>query len=170
MPYALTEKVERELDRLVKAGVYQQVTYSKWAAPIVPVAKEDGTVRICGDYKLTVNQAAALDNYPVPKTEDLLATLNGAKLFCKLDVSQAYQQLKLDEQSREYLTVNTHKGLYQPTRLQYGVHSASGIFQREMERRLGHIQRLTVRVDDILIAGINQKEMLENLRETLTVN
>ena len=116
-----------------------------------------------------MNQAAALDNYPVPKTEDLLDTLNGAKLFCKLDLSQAYQQLKLDDQSREYLTVNTHKGLYQPTRLQYGVHSASGIFQREMERRLGHIQRLTVRVDDILIAGINQKEMLENLRETLTV-
>ena len=67
--------------------------------------------------------------------------------------------IPLDDQLREYLTVNTHRGLYQPKRLQYG-----------MKRILGQkIQSLTVRVDDILIAGINQKEMLENLRETLTV-
>ena len=111
----------------------------------------------------TSRLSTKLDNYPVPKTEDLLASLNGGKLFCKLDLSHAYQQLKLDNESREYLTINMHKGLYQPTRLQYGVHSASGMFQREMEKRLGHIPRLIVRVDDILIAGIDQSDMMNNL-------
>ena len=67
--------------------------------------------------------------YPVPKTEDLLATLNEGQKCFKLDLSQAYQQLTLDSKSREILTINTHKDLFQPKRLQFGVHSAAGIFQ-----------------------------------------
>ena len=170
VPYAVKDKVEKELDRLVENGVYQPVKYSKWAAPIVPVKKPDSDdIRICGDYKITVNQAADIDNYPVPKTEDLLSTLNGCKLFCKLDFRTAYQQLLLDEESREIMTVNTHKGLFQPTRLQYGVHSASGIFQREMEKRFGHIPKLLVRVDDILIGGTSKSDVLTNLRLALQV-
>ena len=131
------------------------VKYSNWAAPIVPVEKPDGGLRICGDYKLTVNPRAKCDNYPVPKTEDLLATLNGGERFTKLDLRQAYMQLELDENSQEYLTVNTHKGLFRPTRLMFGVHSASGVFQREIEKRLSGIPGTAVRVDDILITGGN---------------
>ena len=63
--------------------------------------------------------------------------------------------------SREYLTINTHKRLYQPTRLQFPVHSAAGIFQTEMKKRLRHIPRLTVRVADILIAGEDPKDLLK---------
>ena len=119
----------------------------------MPVPKDDGTVRICGDYKLTVNRAAEWDSYPVPKTEDLIATLNGGKEFSKLDLRQAYQQLLLDNESRELLTSNTHKVLFQPMCLQYGVHSAPDIFQWEMEKHLSHIPYLTVQIDDILITG-----------------
>ena len=144
--YALKPKIDTELDRLVKEGVYVPVGYSRWAASIVPVLKNDGTVRICGDYKQTINKAAHYENYPLPRTEDLLATLNGDQKFSKLDLSHAYQQLLLDNESREYLTVNTHCGLFQPTRLQFGVHSASGVFQREMEKRLSHIPFTSVRL------------------------
>ena len=101
VPYALKQKIETELDRLVKEGIYEPVAYSQWAAPMVQVVKEDNSVRICGDYKVTVSPAAKCDNYPVPKTEDLLATLNGGEKVTKLDLSQAYQQLFLDEQSQE---------------------------------------------------------------------
>ena len=168
-PYALKQKIETELDRLVKEGIYEPVAYSQWAAPIVPLVKEGGSVRICGDYKVTVNPAAKCDNYPVPKTEDLLATLNGGEKFTKLDLSQAYQQLLLDEQSQECLTINMHKGRYKPTRLQFGFHSAAGIFQREMEKRLSHVSFTTVRVDDILISGRNDAEHLKNLTEVLQI-
>lgn len=94
----------------------------------VPVAKPNGNVRICGDYKLTVNQVSKLDNYPIPKTEDLLATLGGGEKLTKLDMSQAYQQMTLDEESRKFTTINTHKGLFQYNRLPFGVSSAPGIF------------------------------------------
>ena len=67
VPYALKGKIKKELDRLVEQGVIEPICSSEWTAPIVPVLKKDGTVRICGDYKLTVNQAAKTDNYPLPK-------------------------------------------------------------------------------------------------------
>ena len=100
--YALREKIETELDRLVKEGTIEPVEFSEWATPIVPIVKEDGTIGICGDYKQTINQAAKLDNYPIPKIEDLYATLGGGTEFTKLDLSQAYQQLELDEESQTY--------------------------------------------------------------------
>ena len=147
VPYALKAKVEKELDRLQSEGIISPVEFIEWAAPIVAVVKQDGSVRIRGDYKCTVNQVSKLDNYPIPKTEDLLATLGGGNKFTKLDMSQAYQQLLLDEESKKFTTINTHKGLYQYNRLPFGVSSASGIFQRTMENLLQGIPHVAVRVD-----------------------
>ena len=105
------------------------IKYSKWAAPIVPVLKQDKTsVRICGDYKLTTNKASCLEQYPLPKVDNLFTTLAGGILFTKLDMSQAYLQLALDDQAKELLTINTHKGLFAYNRLPFGVSSAPGIF------------------------------------------
>ena len=169
VPYSLKDKIEKELDRLVKLGIYEPVYSSKWAAPIVPVFKPDGSICICGDYKQTVNTVADCDKYPVPKTEDIFATLHGGEKFTKLDLSQAYQQLLLSPKSRELLTVNTHKGLFQPTHLQFGVHSASGIFQRELENRLVSIPFVKVRSDDILVSGKNDQDHFDNLKQVLKV-
>ena len=109
----MTGKVEEELERLVSEGIIEPVQFADWAAPIVPVVKSDGkSLRICGDFKLTVNQASKLDRYPIPKVEDLFAKLAGGKAFTKLDMSQAYQQLLLDEESRKYAVINTHRGLF----------------------------------------------------------
>ena len=119
VPYALRTNVELELETLEREGIISPVEFSEWEAPIVPVAKPNGTVRICRDYKLTVNQVSKLDNYPIPKTEDLLATLGGGEKFTKLDMSQAYQQMTPDEESRKFTTINTHKGLFQYNRLPF---------------------------------------------------
>ena len=167
VPYAIKEGIEAELERLVEEGIYKSVPYSDWASPIVPVNKSDGSIRICGDYKTTINPRAKCVNYPVPKTEDLLATLNGGQKFTKLDLKQAYMQLALNERSQEFLTVNTHKGLFRPSRLMFGVHSAAGVFQREIEKRLTGIPFVVVRSDDILITGVNDEDHLNNLREVL---
>ena len=61
VPYALNERTEKELERLVKDDFFEPIQYSKYAAPIAPVLKDDGTVRICGDYKQTINQASLCD-------------------------------------------------------------------------------------------------------------
>ncbi|PFX31379.1 Uncharacterized protein K02A2.6 [Stylophora pistillata] len=153
VPYSFKSNMELELERLVREGIISPVEFSGWAAPIVPVAKPNGSVRICGDYKMTVNQVSKLDNYPKPKTEDLLATLGGGEKFIKLDMSQAYQQMTLEEESRKFTTINTHKGLFEDNRLPFGVASAPGIFQRTMENLLQGIPYVIVRMDDLLISG-----------------
>ena len=78
VPYAIRGAIEKDLERLVNLGVIEKTNYSDWAAPIVAVPKPNGTVRICGDYKVTVNPVLQVDQYPVPKAEDLFASLAGA--------------------------------------------------------------------------------------------
>ena len=95
VPYLLRDKVEAELDRLQEQGVISPVKSSPWAAPIVPVLKKKGKIRICGDYKITVNQATPPETYPLPTAEQLFANLSGGKHFSKLDLSSAYLQLPL---------------------------------------------------------------------------
>lgn len=168
VPYALRSKVEQELERLEKDGIIEPIHFSEWAAPIVPVVKRNGSIRVCGDYKVTVNQAAKLDTYPLPRIEDIFAKLARGKAFSKLDLAHAYQQLALDEDSKEYTTINTHKGLYRYNRLPFGIHSAPAIFQRTMEGILRGISHVTVYIDDILITGENEEEHLKNLDAVLT--
>ena len=88
-----------ELDWLQAQGIIEPVQFSEWAAPIVPVIKNDGSVRICGDYKVTVNRVAKLDKYPLPLIDDLFASLAGGKRFTTLGLSHAYQQIELDDES-----------------------------------------------------------------------
>ena len=118
VPFAVRKKVEDELDRLQALRVIKPIQFSEWAAPIVPVLKGDGRVMICGDYKVTVNRAAKVDKYPIPPIEELFASLSGGKTFTKLDLSHAYLQVPLDDESRQYVTINTHKGVFEYTRLQ----------------------------------------------------
>ena len=101
VPLALKEKVERELEKLQRMGIISPVQFSIWAAPIVPVVKQSGEVRICRHYKITVNGAASADSYPLPRVDELLANLAGGQYFSKINLSQAYLQLPLDKESKE---------------------------------------------------------------------
>ena len=96
-----------------------------------------------------------------------VAPLSGGEKYTKLDLSRAYQQILLDEDSREFVTINTHKGLYRPTRLPFGVSSASAIFE-QIEQVLQGIPMVVCRVDDILVSGKNDQEHLDHLNEVLT--
>ena len=166
VPYAMTGKIEAELKRLQDEGTIEPVQFSEWAAPIVYILKPDSSIRIYGDYKTTVHQVSKLDSYPIPKVEDSFATLGGGEKLTKLDISQAYQQLLLDEDSKQYTTINTHKGLFQYNHLPYGIWSASGIFKWNIEN-LRNIPYVIVRVDDMLVSGACNKDHLNNLEEVL---
>jgi len=167
IPYALKEKVENELDRLQHEGIIEPVQFSEWAAPIVPVCKANGQIRICGDYKVTINRSVVEDKYPLPRVNDLYASLAGGETFSKLDLRHAYLQLPLDEGSREYVTINTHKGLFRYTRLPYGISVAPSIFQRALECVLADIPRVCIFLDDILVTGKTREEHVANLRWVL---
>lgn len=87
--------------------------------PIVQVPKSDGSVRICGDCKVTINPVLQVDKHPIPKLENLLTVLGGGQKFSKLDLSQAYQQMLLDPGDRKDTTINTHLDLFQYKRVDY---------------------------------------------------
>ena len=102
VPCALRDKVETDLDRLLKVDIIEPLRFSNWAAPNVPLSRGDNTIPISGDYKVTVNRVTKLDKYPLPRIDDLFTILAGRKSFTKLDLSHTYQQVKLEE-SREFL-------------------------------------------------------------------
>ena len=134
VPYAIRNMVSQEIDRLESLGIIQPVKHSEIAAPIVPVVKnESSKVRICGDFRTTINSISNTESYPIPRIEDLHASLTGGKHFTKLDLSNAYLQVLIHPEHRYLTTINTHKGLYQFTRLAFGISSAPVIFQCVIE-------------------------------------
>eukprot|EP00117_Sycon_ciliatum_P023565 scpid65614/ scgid20003/ Uncharacterized protein K02A2.6 len=100
VPFAITEKYNVALERLEKSGIIRKVDHSRWASPTVPVLKPDGSVQICADYPRTVNANSEEEKYPLPTFEEMRAKLSGGEKFTKIDLSQAYHQLELDENSR----------------------------------------------------------------------
>ena len=131
MPYV--KRTKTNMDRLVHEGTIKSIEFSKWVTSIVPIVKEDSTILIFGDYKQTINQVAKLDNYPIPKIEDLYATLREGVEFTRLDLIQAYQRLELDKDSEAKTFISTHKGLFKYKCHPHGISSAPGIYQRTIE-------------------------------------
>jgi len=103
LPYSMRAKVEEDIDQLISEGILEPVEYADWAAPVVAVLKSDWkSVRLCGDFRMTVNPVAKLHRHPILKVENLFATLQGGKKFTKFDLSQVHQQLTLHPDSRKY--------------------------------------------------------------------
>ena len=167
LPFALKKKVDEQLKKEIDIGVLEPVGHAVWGAPIVPVLKSDGSVRVCGNFKLTANRAVRVDKYPLPRIEDIFSSLAGGKVFTKLDLSQAYQQCVVDDDCRDVLTINTHLGPLRYRRLAFGVNSAVSLFQREMEKLLSGMAGVCVFLDDILITGKSREDCLRRTSEVL---
>ncbi|KAL5515654.1 hypothetical protein EMCRGX_G000851 [Ephydatia muelleri] len=161
---------ELGLDRGLKVKLHMKDSAKPrfYKARPCPILKRGGSIRLCGDYKLTINRAAIVDPYPLPRIEDILSSIGNAKVFSKLDLANAYLQLALDEESKAYVTVSTHRGLFRYNRLPFGVSSAPAVFQRTMETLLGDIPKVSVYIDDLLVSGESEEEHLKTLGRVLT--
>ena len=113
----------------------------------------------------TVNSACKVDQYPLSRVEDMFATLAGRKQFTKIALSQEYLQLILSKKSWAYTTINTAKDLYQFTPMQFGVASASAIFQRTNEAVLQGMPSTVVWVNFIPVTGHDDPDHLQNLEK-----
>lgn len=158
VPFPLRTKVADELKRMIKDGIITPVKHSYWATPLRIVPKADGTLRLCGDYRSTVNRSCIADSYPLPTANEAFFQLSGGKCFTKIDLKHAYNQLKVDEGTAELLTLNTPLGLMRMNRLAYGVNAATAIFQRLMNSLLAGIDGVACLLDDIVISGLNREE------------
>ena len=101
VPFAVKEKVEKTLRAQVAEGELTPVEASEWAAPIVVVHKHDGNIRICGDFKLTVNPVICPQVYPLPTPEEMFSTLANGESYSKLDLARAYKQMRVTESSQQ---------------------------------------------------------------------
>ena len=157
------EEEENHLRGMLESGVVQP-SESEWASPVVLVRKKDGGVRWCIDYR-KLNELTLKDAYPLPKIEECLDTLEGATVFSTLDMQSGYWQIEVHPEDRGKTAFITRYGLFQYTRMPFGLCNAPGTFQRAMEVVLRGLQwtTLLVYLDDVIILGKGVEDGLRNL-------
>lgn len=152
---------------MLSQNIIYSVRHSNWATSIIPVEKPNGEIRVCADCKVTINKYLSKDHYPLPQIEDIFAGIAGAQYFCVLDLKDAFQQIGVAETSQEYLTINTHIGLFRYRRLIFGVSLAPTYFQSVMDEILRGLERVVCFIDVVLIGGGTQQELTQNLIATV---
>ena len=110
IPFSLKEAVIEEIERLEKEGILRPVSYSDWASPIVIVTRPDGRIRMCGDFKSTLNPVLENEEYPMPGADELFIKIQGGMKYSKVNLSRAYLQVELNEESQKFCVINTCKG------------------------------------------------------------
>jgi hypothetical protein len=166
-PYALMDPIEQELNSLVRDDIIEKVDASEWATPIVVIPKAKNRVRICGDFKATVNRFLRVDQHPMPRMDEIFFRLRGGVEYTVLDIHQAYLHIVVAPEDREMLTITTHLGLYRYKRLAYGLASAPAIWQRTIESILAGVEGLGILMDDLVITGPNHEVHRQRVRQVL---
>ena len=155
IPFQQRKMVEQEIDNLLENDIIERAEGpTPWVSPIVvvPKPKRPGEVRLCVDMR-EANCAILRERHPSPTIDDIVERLNGAKVFSKVDLKAGYHQLMLSESCRYITTFSTHTGLYRYKRLNFGICSASEVFQRVVEDVIGGIDGAFNISDDIFIFG-----------------
>ena len=126
-----------------------------WVNPVVIVPKYNGKIHLCVDMR-QANQAIMRRRYPIPMVDEVLHTMNGSKVFSKLDLKWGYHQLELSPESREITTFATPDGLFRYKRLLFGVCSASEQYQHEIASALAGIEGVVNILDYIVVQGVKE--------------
>ena len=159
LPIALKSKLKKELQSMVKMGIIKPVqTPTDWVSSLVVVEKPNGKLRVCLDPR-DLNKAVKRQHYQLPTTEEILANMTDAQIFTKLDDSNAYWQICVDEESSRLLTFNTPFGRYSFQRLPFGIHSASELCQLKISQILEGLDGVLNSQDDIIIWASNREEL-----------
>eukprot|EP00111_Clytia_hemisphaerica_P010127 TCONS_00029605-protein len=163
IPFHSREKIENELERLIKLDIIEPVDGpTTWLNPVVAGSRKNGKIRLCVDMR-KANEAIIRERHVIPKLEDITAELHDATHFSKIDLRDGYHQIELDESSRNITTFATHKGLFRYKRLFYGVNSGFEAFQKQIEIVLSGLEGVKNISDDIVIWGRTQEEHDERL-------
>ncbi|CAM4574270.1 unnamed protein product [Lepidochelys olivacea] len=158
--------IEREIQDMLQMGVIRP-SESAWASPVVLVPKPDGEIRFCVDY-LKLNAVTHPDNYPMPRTDELLEKLGRAQFISTLDLTKGYWQVPLDESAKERSAFITHLGLYEFNVLPFGLRNAPATFQRLVDGLLAGLGEYAVAyLDDVAIFSDSWADHLEHLQKVL---
>lgn len=164
IPPSMYEEVKAHLQQLLEHGIISQSS-SPWASGIVLVRKKCGGLRFCIDYR-QLNQRTVKDSYALPRIEELMDHLIGAKFFSSLDMRSGYYQVEMEEahKPRTAFTVGP-LGFYQCERMPFGLTNAPATFQRLMERTMEelHMKECITFIDDVLVPGKDFEQEMTRL-------
>ena len=128
------------------------------------IPNPDGGVRLCIDYKRTLNDQLVASNFPMKKIYEITDSLRDSRYFCKLDLYKAYIHFLVDDASSKLQTISTHRGTYRMKRLSYGIKTAPAEFNRAMHRIMQGLSGVEMYFDDLLVHGKSYEECYNNLR------
>lgn len=167
IPYKLTERLRKELDRMVELNVIVKVDKpTSWVSSLVVVEKEGGKLRVCIDPR-NLNEAILRPRRYIPDIESIKAQLSGSVKFSTLDAFSGFWVLQLNERSSDLTCFNTPFGRYKFLRLPFGISASPEIFQNIMSEEFSDIPGVIIYIDDFLIHGKTEQEHDERLRLVL---
>lgn len=158
IPVSLEPLVMAKVLELEAKGLVSKVEgHSRWQSPVVLAKKKDDGLRLCVDMRLP-NLAVLKETYPMISLEMLTSKLSGATVFSKLDIKEAFHQVRIDDEASELTTFMTPAGLYRYNVLMFGMSTATETFQRLLNNEvLAGLQGVVCSVDDLLIYGEDQE-------------
>ena len=156
------------MEEMENLGVIRR-SASAWSSPVVLVPKKDGNYRFCIDYR-KLNSVTKKDVYPLPRIDDILDTLAGAKFFSTLDLAPGYWQMELDSETSAKSAFVSHRGLHEFVRMPFGMCNAPATFQRLMEVVIAGIlcKSYFAYIDDVLVFSQTFEELLVHLGQVLS--
>lgn len=165
LPLAKREEAEHIVRDMENEGIIEPSS-SPWASPVVLVRKKDGSTRFCVDYR-RLNSITKKDSYPLPRIDDTLDTLAGAKWFSTLDLKSGYWQVGMEPNDREKTAFTMGSGLWQFTVMPFGLCNAPATFERLMDTVLKGLSWDTclVYLDDVIVVGKTFQDHLKNLEQ-----
>ncbi|KAK7091479.1 hypothetical protein V1264_009152 [Littorina saxatilis] len=173
VPFALRDDLAKGYEEGIAKGVWKPVQFNEYGTPVVPIrkAQTSGTLkpklRICGDYSVGINDQLEDHRHPMPLPEELMQKLGSGFGYTKIDLADAYNQIKLAPESQRRLALSTHRGVLLQQRLPFGIKSAPGYFQEIMENLTCDLPGVAVFQDDILVSGKDANDHLSNLERLL---
>ena len=157
IPLPLQDRVKEKLETMVRQGILGHPGDTN-ASPVVWQRKKNGALRLCVDLKVHINCKVMDEDYPIQDMETIFHNLHGASYFGKIDLSDAYYQIELDEDAKEICTINTSQGLFKMCRLPQGLKNSSSIFQNCIESTLKGIKGVVIFQDDVLVYGTTKDQ------------
>lgn len=158
-------QLRQEFNHLLDQGIIRP-SKSPWSTPLHCVMKQNGSVRPVGDYR-ALNSQTVPDRYGVPNLRDFNANLHGKTIFSTLDISRAFHHIPIREEDIEKTAILTPFGLYEYTRLPFGLRNAAQSYQRFMDSLLREFPFVFCYLDDVLISSTSRKEHKQHLQLVL---